>query len=75
MIYRNIFISSLESAFNTPICVNPFTAPFETYDVQLILITGLLSDKFEVGVDIPYLWLRPDDAPNKSGFTDMLAEF
>lgn len=37
------------------------------------LKTGVIWDRLDFGIEIPYLWLRPDEGSNEDGFGDLEA--
>lgn len=45
------------------------------YSVAVALTTGVIWDKLCFGVELPYLWIRPDSGTNEDGLGDIEAKF
>ena len=43
------------------------------YSVYGFLTVGIIWDRLDFGVGVPYLWLRPDGEENENGFSDLEA--
>lgn len=39
------------------------------------LTTGVIWNRLDFGIEVPYLWLRPDSGSNEDGFGDLQARF
>lgn len=44
------------------------------YFVATALTIGVIWDRLDCGIEVPYLWLRPDEGNNEDGFGDLDAK-